>query len=103
MNGTGQNPETEAKPTRCDRCGYGLPFVHDLTEAELMFAIHFLTEIYAGEGEPTRSSHPPEPVDLMLRDDPHYVLCQTAIRRARRLLLAFPDLVSRPVVGGDLS
>jgi hypothetical protein len=81
----------EKTHTTCDRCGYGIPFVHDLTEAERRLAEHFLAETYNGHGEPTRRSYPPAPVEQMLRDDPHYMLCQAAIRDARRLLKAFPE------------
>jgi hypothetical protein len=80
------------KPTTCDRCGHGIPLVHDLTDAERALAVHFLTEIYAGHGEPTRRSFPPYDPAEMLRYDPHYFLCQNAIRDARRLLLAFPEI-----------
>ncbi len=86
---------TEMASTKCDRCGYdGEPNPHDLTEPERQFAMHFLSEIYKGEGDERRSSYPPAPVGVMLREDPHYMLCQTAIRRARRLLLAFPVLAT---------
>ncbi len=81
-----------ATPTTCDRCGYGEPNSHDLTETERMFAMHFLNEAYKADGDESRASYPPEPVGLMLLHDPHYMLCQSAIRRARRLLLAFPGL-----------
>lgn len=80
----------------CDRCGYGEPNVHDLTDVERMFATHFLAEIYKGNGDGRRHSYPPAPVGLMLREDPHYFLCQNAIRAARRLLLAFPGLANAP-------
>lgn len=94
-----------ADPTTCDRCGYGVPNPHDLTDVEHQLATHFLSEIYKADGDEQRSSYPPAPVGVMLREDPHYMLCQTAIRRARRLLLAFPRLADRrdisPGVRGD--
>lgn len=85
--------------TTCDRCGHGEPNVHDLTDLERQFATHFLAETYNGEGDERRRSYAPEPVGLMLRNDPHYFLCQDAIHRARRLLAAFPGLSTPPLVG----
>lgn len=80
--------------TTCDRCGYGEPDAHDLTPAERRYAEHFLAEVYAAQGNEHRSVSPPRPVGVMLREDPHYMVCQGAIRSARRLLLAFPALAA---------
>lgn len=84
--------------TRCSRYGSECsePDLHALPDTERALAEHFLSEVYAGYGERRRASYAPEPVADMVRYDPHFFMCGNAIRDARRLLLAFPDLRLRP-------